>query len=389
MASIYRKSEIPEELLVFFEPAEIGLEDTPDAFVGRLVDVFREVRRVLRDDGTAWVNMGDSYAMSTRGAGGTGKQQTNAGSVLSDRSWRVPDGIKPKDLLGIPWMLAFALRADGWYLRSDVIWHKPNPMPESVTDRPTKAHEYIFLLSKSARYFYDADAIREASSEPPARYSWEERKARGEAIRRGDPASSGGHKTSGGLATQAGRNKRTVWTVTPKPFKGAHFATFPPDLIEPCIKAGTSERGACAECGAPWERVVERIADKHNPGAAAERLRAAGGAISGGTARSTLGVTQSVQRTSRNWRPTCAHDAGVVPCAVLDPFFGAGTTGLVANRLGRDAIGIELNPTYAQMARERIDGDVPPEPKRPRRPRPAKAPPTGAVSFFDLMERVK
>lgn len=275
---------------------QIGLEKTPDAFVAELVSVFREVKRVLRDDGTLWLNLGDSYA---RQAGNDRSKETDSGlktgrtgkseQLFRDGNNVPPEGLKPKDLIGIPWRVAFALQADGWYLRSDIIWHKPNPMPESVTDRPTKAHEYLFLLAKSERYYYDADAVREPH------------------IHADDPRNDGKRHTYADDAkhnqvnpnrqrtkTDAvsfhphGRNKRSVWTVTTKPFSGAHFATFPPDLIEPCIKAGCQKHGV-----------------------------------------------------------------------VLDPFGGAGTTGLVADRLGRNAILCELNPEYAAMAAERIRGENP------------------------------
>lgn len=257
---------------------QIGLEPTPDEFVAALVAVFREVRRLLADDGTLWLNLGDSYANDGKWGGSSGGKHANAlhGSTGIGRG-KVTTGLKPKDLIGIPWRVAFALQADGWYLRQDIIWHKPNPMPESVTDRCTKAHEYIFLLSKSPRYYFDAEAIKEPASQP-----------------RGEPKQVAQHKQavlgqnkSGTLGTNYGpetRNRRSVWTVTTKPFKGAHFATFPPDLIEPCVLAGCPE---------------------------------------GGT--------------------------------VLDPFGGAGTTGLVATQAGRDAVLCEINPEYVEMARTRID----------------------------------
>lgn len=217
---------------------QIGLEPTPDEYVARLVGVFREVRRVLRDDGTLWLNLGDSYAMSTKGSSGKGdKQISNAGTLLEDRRWRVPEGLKQKDLIGIPWLVAFALRADGWYLRSEIIWHKPNPMPESVRDRPTKAHEQIFLLSKSPKYYYDADAVKEASAQPE-RAGKVERSfstSQSEITLRQDIGRA--------VMRTEYRNRRSVWTVTPKPYKEAHFATFPPDLIEPCILAGCPEGG--------------------------------------------------------------------------------------------------------------------------------------------------
>lgn len=259
---------------------QIGLEETPDAYCARLVDVFREVRRALRDDGTCWLNLGDSYnSGSSGGLGGStlgGGQQNQAASNRSNSRKLIckTDGVKPKDLLGIPWRVAFALQADGWYLRQDIIWHKPNPMPESVTDRCTKAHEYIFLLSKSDRYFFDAEAIKELAVKGAA----------GSTFYRGKTASHQMSRASESERIEDGtRNRRSVWTVTTKPFKGAHFATFPPDLIEPCILAGSPPGGV-----------------------------------------------------------------------VLDPFGGAGTTGLVAGRLQRTAILCELNPDYAEMARDRI-----------------------------------
>ena len=224
---------------------QIGLEDTPDAFVARLVDVFREVRRVLRDDGTLWLNLGDSYASGggvgqphRDSSGGIGNKGTRGeqGYHASGGGFVRPDtarnGLKPKDLLGIPWRVAFALQSDGWYLRQDIIWHKPNPMPESVTDRCTKAHEYVFLLSKSARYYFDAEAIKEAASGPakPA--------GRKNDASRNDSATTGTVRGDG-----ENRNRRSVWTVATKPYAGAHFATFPPDLIEPCILAGSPVGG--------------------------------------------------------------------------------------------------------------------------------------------------
>jgi site-specific DNA-methyltransferase (adenine-specific) len=216
---------------------QIGLEDTPEAYVSRLVEVFREVRRVLRDDGTLWLNLGDSYAAnrtyqvpSTKGGPkhGPGQSAGGAGSV-------VPNGLKPKDLIGIPWRVAFALQADGWYLRQDIIWHKPNPMPESVKDRCTKAHEYVFLLSKGPRYYFDSEATKESAD--PANH----RKSAG--VRRTAPGSTAHGGPASGERAYETRNRRSVWTVTTKPYKGAHFATFPPDLIEPCILAGCPPGG--------------------------------------------------------------------------------------------------------------------------------------------------
>ena len=219
---------------------QIGLEATPDAYIARLVAVFREVRRCLTDDGTLWVNIGDSYAAS--GNGGGNKQDTNKGS-LTVGPRIAPPGVKPKDLLGIPWMLAFALRADGWYLRRDIIWHKPNPMPESVRDRPTSAHEYVFLLSKSARYFYDADAVREP-------HTSDVRRENDPTLRAALGHSAGMQFVEGGLRRPPsrpakyfghalGRNLRDVWTIATEPCAVAHYAVMPNALAELCVLAGT------------------------------------------------------------------------------------------------------------------------------------------------------
>ena len=209
---------------------QIGLEETPDAYVQKMVEVFREVRRVLRDDGTVWLNLGDSYANGGRAA-------RDADDKLLERgmNMRPDDGAKPKDLLGIPWRVAFALQSDGWYLRQDIIWHKPNPMPESVKDRCTKAHEYVFLLSKGPRYYFDAEAIKE-----PALSELQPRK-RPNGLSVEDGKKTGAYRPNCGVSET--RNRRSVWTVATRPYKGAHFATFPPDLIRPCILAGCPKDG--------------------------------------------------------------------------------------------------------------------------------------------------
>jgi DNA modification methylase len=218
---------------------QIGLEETPEAFVAKMVEVFREVKRVLRDDGTLWLNLGDSYngaSTNRSGQNGYNDGRTNRSARFSNGG---VEGLKPKDLIGIPWMVAFALRADGWYLRQDIIWHKPNPMPESVTDRCTKAHEYIFLFSKSQKYYFDASAIREPLANPERTNFQSGSRPNGENKDRNDNDLSVRSKD----AVYENRNKRSVWTVTTKPYSGAHFATFPPDLIEPCILAGAPEGG--------------------------------------------------------------------------------------------------------------------------------------------------
>ena len=225
---------------------QLGLESTPEEYVAKMTAVFREVRRVLRDDGTLWLNLGDSYAAQRGGtyqpaetlAGGKSGKAKNGDKVNRDRfdgynpsRYASRIGLKHKDLVGIPWRVAFALQADGWYLRQDIIWHKPNPMPESVTDRCTKAHEYVFLMSKSARYYYDAEAVKEPIENPgkPRKFSKAGNKDRNDTLREYDPA------------TVSGRNKRSVWTVATRPFKEAHFAVFPPDLIKPMVLAGCPE----------------------------------------------------------------------------------------------------------------------------------------------------
>ena len=222
-------------------PGQIGLEQTPEQYIAAMVEVFRCVRDVLRDDGTLWLNIGDSYART----GGTDRKVSASAQVgstrntmeqMSDRTSKASAlGLKDKDLIGIPWMLAFALRADGWFLRQDIIWHKPNPMPESVRDRCTKAHEYIFLLSKSERYYFDHEAMKEKAAQPVG-----EQKQTGQHKSRNPKGNGASAKSTLGSNQGAEfRTRRSVWTVATRPYKGAHFATFPPALIEPCILAGS------------------------------------------------------------------------------------------------------------------------------------------------------
>lgn len=275
---------------------QIGLESTPEAYVARMVEVFREVRRVLRDDGTLWLNLGDTYANTPVGkfnGGGFkdgsaltgGRDLSGVATSGSVNKWKA-SGLKQKDLVGIPWRVAFALQADGWWLRQDIIWHKPNPMPESVRDRCTKAHEYVFLLTKSERYFYDAGAVSEIASESSG---WAKQRNNGfntwQYNATPERVAATGQRASDtqGFGKVGTRNRRSVWSITTKPYGGAHFAVMPPDLVEPCIKAGCPE---------------------------------------GGT--------------------------------VLDPFAGSGTTLAVAAELGRNAIGCELNPSYVELAQQRI-----------------------------------
>jgi len=338
---------------------QIGLEKTPEEYVEKMVQVFREVKRVLRDDGTLWLNLGDSYAGSGKGAWDNKEVQKEIYVPDKDspqcKLKKVPQGLKPKDLVGIPWMVAFALRADGWYLRQDIIWHKPNAMPESVTDRPTKAHEYIFLLSKRKRYFYDAEAVREPLSEQRAKQAGKlvdpgnDAKKRKKQIEHDKKRGSGGHFDGHKWRMNPlGRNKRSVWTVATQPYPEAHFATFPPKLIEPCILAGTSPK-ACEICGAPWKRVVER-----EP---MEIKRSGRGALLGKYGRTAASGTMTKPAISitTGWRPTCTcENEGKGRCIVLDPFAGSGTTLWVAEHYGRDSIGIELSPEYCELINKRM-----------------------------------
>ena len=332
---------------------QIGLEKTPEEYVEKMVQVFREVKRVLRDDGTLWLNLGDSYVGSGRGpTGKTGIGNQTKRQGFDSPKVIVPPGLKPKDLAGIPWRVAFALQADGWYLRQDIIWHKPNPMPESVKDRCTKAHEYIFLLSKSAQYYYDNEAIKEdAKPESEKRYKSTFYTGKKEISGQGRPGNAS--NTPGYKKWTGKRNKRSVWTVTTKPFKEAHFAVFPPDLIEPCILAGTSPR-ACEICGAPWERVVVKgdpINQSWAPGTRKAHIEAKG--KHGSTSVFSTDVIRP--NITIGWRPTCScKNEGTGRCIVLDPFAGSGTTLWVAEHYGRDSIGIELSPEYCELINKRM-----------------------------------
>lgn len=361
---------------------QMGLEATPDAYVAGMVAVFREVRRVLRDDGTLWLNLGDSYASAwpaPKNRRNIIGQAMNGGKRGPMRTSRLSGDLKEKDLIGIPWMLAFALRADGWWLRSDIIWAKTNPMPESVTDRCTRSHEFVFHLSKSANYYHDAEAIREPSVEPErvrddvvggtshvergqhspgGRFTRD--KQRGHSRRH---AGFNGRWDSMTKEEQAvmGRNKRDVWTIATHPYPDAHFATMPPELAETCIKAGTPER-TCEACSAPWRRDVERAGytgERADDSVYTGRAYATPQSKPRGPAKDYGSGTAY----TRGWLPTCdcepALNIGMGKATVLDPFGGAGTTGLVADRLGRDALLIELNPKYAAMAERRIRDDSP------------------------------
>jgi DNA modification methylase len=328
---------------------QIGLESTPEEYIGKLVEVFREVKRVLRKDGTLWCTIGDSFTSGNRTHRRDPDSKNLAALQTFDRL-RTPNGLKPKDLIGIPWLLAFALRADGWYLRCDIVWEKPNCLPESVKDRPTKSHEYILLLSKSEHYYYDADAIKE----PHGYNRWSSRRNQDAAVL--DACYDGQAGKSSMLRTgqinpfpEGGRNKRSVWTVNTQPYPESHFAVFPEKLIAPCILAGCPAR-ACAKCGAPYhtvfDRTVEPPPDRQNNNPFAHDPL-----TTHGEGASTL--RNVVKTAAAGEIPTCNCNAGTVPGTVLDPFGGSGTTGKVAEDLGRNSIIIELKPEYVEMIERR------------------------------------
>jgi DNA modification methylase len=368
---------------------QLGLEPTPDGFVAAMVAVFREVRRALRADGTLWLNLGDSYASNPASGGsrssGLNAKRADDGALHQDNksqnitptaSYKRPEGLKPKDLIGIPWRVAFALQADGWYLRQDIIWAKPNPMPESVTDRCTKAHEYIFLLTKSARYYYDAEAIAEPVSESSIE-RWSQDIENQAGSDRVPGKTNGAMKAVGRKNVKPGammaaeptegestfgfgstRNKRSVWTVTTQPFGEAHFATFPPALIEPCILAGCPER-CCLTCGAPWKRELSDRPPLTSDFSERDRFGTGDPGIHRKLGSAYTKQLRENPVVTTGWSSSCECHAETAPGVCLDPFGGAGTTGLVADRHHRNAILIELNPEYAAMAEKRIRGESP------------------------------
>ena len=319
-----------------------------------MVEVFREVRRVLREDGTLWLNLGDSYAHNGAcgGSSPVGDREYRATDAVAQNKmkYRVPDGLKPKDLCMMPWRVALALQADGWWIRSVICWAKKSPMPESCRDRPTSSWEPIFLLSKSERYFYDAEAVKEAAEygfSVSTGNDWEQ--GTGDGTRNPERGKRTVTPGTGGT-----RNLRNVWHLGPEPYAEAHYATFPTEIPRRAIKAGTSEKGCCPACGAGWVRVVERTA--YTPETVPVGIRNVD-ASRGDKVRKLSGKEYNEQASSRTlgWTSACACNAGTpVPCLVLDPFLGSGTTVAVARELGRHGVGIELNPEYADLARVRI-----------------------------------
>jgi DNA modification methylase len=341
---------------------QYGLEPSIQEHIDKLVEVFREVKRVLRNDGTLWVNYSDSYATNSIAKNKVqGNPEFNKNRPSREKTLlpakHIPANLKPKNLIGLPWRLAFALQADGWYLRSDIIWAKKNCMPESATDRPTKSHEYIFLLSKRPRYFYDNDAIRENYAE-----NAQERLDSGVNIITADIDISGGAKLGKAYnrpktyleLNPLGRNKWSVWNVATEAFSGAHYATFPRKLIEPCVLAGTSPQ-ACEHCLAPWKRIV-----KTSGGTIGQAWHDHKNDMEDGNLMDTDKLKKSkdgsYKRETISWQPTCKceNNTGIGRCIVFDPFIGSGTTAEIAMKAGRDYLGIELDRRNEKFIRQRL-----------------------------------
>ncbi len=363
----------------------LGLEPTPELYVQHLVIVFEEVRRVLRSDGVLWLNLGDCYATGASkvgdhpGGGAEGERwarprcvgravrdgrhpgketaMTAMGPMIQPNRLPIP-GLKPKDLVGAPWRVAFALQAKGWWLRSDVIWEKPNVKPESARDRPTRSHEYLFLLTKNSHYFFDQFAIRVGDSGAPSGNGFSGRQGTA-----GYLPMSGGPGSANRWRPGGGRNRRTVWTISAQGYDGQHYAAFPEALIDPCLLAGTSEKGSCTNCGAPRQRIVERAAPPtaEMNGKVPPCTRDGGLTAQDGMERTGLSHFKYNEWLDENpkqtvgWEATCeCGKEDLVPCLVLDPFAGSGTTGVVALKHGRRFLGFDLSEEYVRMANERL-----------------------------------
>jgi len=350
--------------------SQLGLEPTPEAYIANMVAVFREVWRVMRPDGTLWLNIGDCYNSASAGNGISFRR--DRAKVAPIKSKRIERGggrygggnarvetLKPKDLMMMPARLALALQADGWWIRSDIIWAKSNPMPESVTDRPTKSYEHVFLLTKSASYYYDAEAIKENLSEKTIE-QWGNGGKRFDGYENYFVERDGGKSHIGqlgetGLPPSGTRNRRDVWTIATESFSGAHFATFPQKLVEPMILAGSSPQ-ACETCGAPWERILET---RRNGNDWNKNNREGGDRLEVGQSASDAMPQDYQAPVTLGWRPTCAcppeRNTGAGRCIILDPFAGTGTVGKVAVKHGRRFVGLELKPEYIELARARTD----------------------------------
>lgn len=389
--NFYNKKDIPEHLLEYFEPCEFGLEETPEEYVIKLVEIFREIKRVLKKEGTVWLNLGDSYYGGGWKGSKTDLSETKQGINKGTECGKDlnPDGkhdfLKPKDLVGIPWRLAFTLQEDGWWLRQDIIWKKGNSMPESVKDRCTKSHEYIFLLTKSKNYYYDQEAIMEEIRDSSFKRLMQD-------IENQEGSDRVPFKTNGGMKAVVSRkkfdkymggggtsfngksgyfkkdgtpicglykNKRSVWDVNIKGYKEAHFATFPEELIEPCIKAGCPKY-ICSKCGLPLKKeikkeVIPEECKTYLEGEPGDKKQCG----------SQFGwVTNSKYK---EWNKKRKKEEIIISCGckeefksgiVLDPFMGSGTTGLVALKQKKNFIGIELNPEYIKIAEKRLDPEL-------------------------------
>jgi len=361
---------------------QLGLEPTPELAVAHLVQVFREVRRVLRDDGTLWLNLGDSFCGGGNNRGNnmplSEKQASNKGATgqcagLKPRT----SNLKPKDLVGLPWLVAFALRADGWWLRRDIIWSKANPMPESCRDRPTTAHEYVFLLTKAAKYFYDAEAVADMTALTSIKRAQSGYNHAFKSQFKGSPRDRR-HKDGKKIAPEklggATRSCRSVWTGATQPSSLEHYASFPVWLAKRCIQAGTSEKGACPSCGAPWARLLRRDSDTDTS--------YKGSSFSKGKTVNRDGGDRAQKgerfiKMPAGWEPTCScagqecpghHLApargaepaqpDALPQVVLDPFAGTGTVGVACIELEREFVGIELADSYVEMAGRRLEKEA-------------------------------
>ncbi len=355
---------------------EIGQEDSPEEYIARIVAVMLEVRRVLKPWGVAWMNLGDSYWGGKGKSGNQGKEHQQLRSE-EGKSFSSPEAhvggkgktrptdkrhhiFKPKDLMMIPHRVAIALQESGWYVRQDIVWQKANPMPESVKDRCTKSHEYVFMLTKSKNYYFDSVAIQEPAIRAGETQTIGGQKAVNGTIDKDDPRFRNGAEQWGRSITMgATRNKRSVWTVATQPFKEAHFATFPDELIMPMIRASTSEKGVCPKCGKPWHRLTRSTTGAHpnrwSPDADAKQFSSDENSYEDG---GTLGVAITTETVG--WEPGCKCGEKPVPATILDPFSGAGTTCLTAARLGRRYIGFDINGDYKQMSDKRIDDELGP-----------------------------
>lgn len=408
---------------------QIGLTPTPEEYIQSLVDVFRDVRRVLRHDGTLWLNLGDSYAGSGKGAWATSEQLQEHSAVIKERyvpirneihsAGKTPQGFKPKDLIGIPWRVAFALQADGWYLRAAIPWVKRNCMPSSVQDRPTTGVEYVFLFAhpdSGGKYYYDIDSVRvPPKTKPQRRLSLRKEHAKGGVAAPGSSNRPPNYDLSDtptiACTPEGGRNRRDVdwffesleqilhdegllhdedgdpiaFVVNPRPYVGSHFAVWPPNLVRPMILAGTSSHGVCSNCGSPWVRqtafaqgtpdLSQRTTAHYNT---KEKYGAGNGGNGGFNALAARMREGTHYRQTIGWVSTCTCEgAHHVPATVLDPFSGSATTGMVALQEGRSYIGCDLNPDYLPLAEARLH-DMPP-------PSTSKPPVTQeAVDPFDL-----